>query len=70
MSNKNPFLDFKSSPKGYLLLTLLIIVGVYLVGTSYFWWGGSGNTINWNVISNLQEASSSVSLQTDDGLLL
>ena len=70
MSNKNPFLDFKSSPKGYLLLTLLIIVGVYLVGTSYFWWGGSGNTINWNVISNLQEASSSVSLQTADGLLL
>jgi hypothetical protein len=70
MSNKNPFFNFKKSPESFLLLILLIIVGVYLVGTSYFWWTGSNNIISWNIISSLQETASSVSFQTADGVLL
>jgi hypothetical protein len=70
MPNKKPFFNFKGSPENFLLLILLIVVGVYLVGTSYFWWAGSSNIINWNIISNLQEAASSVSFQTADGVLL
>lgn len=70
MSNKNPFLDSEKTPHRFLLIALLVVVGVYVIATSYFWWAGSSNVINWNIISSLQETSSSVSFKTTDGLLL
>lgn len=70
MSSKNPFLDLENRSSRFFLLTLFLIIGLYIIATSYFWWSGSSNIIDWNIISSLEETSSIVSFETTDGLLL
>ncbi|MDP5139834.1 MAG: hypothetical protein NWP83_05105, partial [Spirosomaceae bacterium] len=70
MSNKNPFTNFKTSTENLFLIFFLVLIGSYLLTTSYFWWAGSTNIINWNVISSLEESASNVAFTTDDGILL
>lgn len=70
MSNKNPFSIFKATTENLFLMSFLVLIGSYLLAASYFWWAGSSNIVNWNVISSLQETASNVAFSTADSLLL
>lgn len=70
MSNKNLFWINWSLPFRYLfLISFSIVIGLVLI-SSYAWWLGAGNIIDWNVVSTLKESVAEVNTKTIDGLLL
>lgn len=70
MSKINPFSNGKISFNLILFSSVITLIVIYALLTTYFWYHGAENIISWNVVSTLQESSAEVSFNTFDKILL